>query len=165
MSPSLALSLSQPTYCSAVTLFCGETEGDVVREGVVAEEELELGLRFSGVHVVGALPAHDVAGAFREHGLVAHVVHHFADAVGVDELRVAESGGLYAKEFFNLGGVLLHLGAEFRLVGQGGQGMIIGFGQEFHLAGFRQGLEAGDHFRGEALELLQGAAGNGIGKS
>ena len=41
--------------------------------------------------------------------------------------------------------------------------MIIGFGQEFHLAGFRQGLEAGNHLRAEALELLQGAAGDGIG--
>ena len=41
--------------------------------------------------------------------------------------------------------------------------MIIGLCQEFHLAGGGQGLEALDHIRGEALELLQGAAGDGIG--
>ena len=59
--------------------------------------------------------------------------------------------------------MLEDLVTELRLAGEGGQGAVVGLAQEFHLAGFRQGLETGDHFRSEALELLQGAAGDGIG--
>ena len=39
--------------------------------------------------------------------------------------------------------------------------MIVGLGQEFHASGGGQGPEAVNHFRCKALELVQGAAGNG----
>ena len=140
-----------------------KAEGYIVGQGVVAEQELELGLRFPAVNVIGALPAHDVAGAFREHGLVSQVIDHFADAVGIDELRIAEGNGLDAKQFLNLGSVLANLVTEFTLRSQGGQGVIVRLGQELHLAGGGQGTEAVNHLRGKALELVQGAAGDGIG--
>ena len=59
--------------------------------------------------------------------------------------------------------MLAHLVAELAFAGQGSQGMVVGFGQEFHLAGGGQGTEAVNYLRGKALELVQGAAGDGVG--
>ena len=40
--------------------------------------------------------------------------------------------------------------------------MIIGFCKELHAACCGKGLETVDHFRGKPLELVQGAAGDGV---
>ena len=144
-----------------VPALVGEAEGDVVGQAVVAEQEPELRLGVAGVDEVRALPAHDVAGALGEHRLEAEAVHAFADGVGVDELGVAEGGRRDAEQVLDGLLVLHHLVGELGLGGKGRQGVVIGLAQELHAAGRGQGAEAVNHVRGEALELLQGGAGDG----
>ena len=56
-----------------------------------------------------------------------------------------------------------YLVAELGFGAQRSQGVVIGFGQELDAAGGGQRLEAVENLRAEALELVQGGAGNGIG--
>ena len=139
-----------------------KAECDVVGEGVVAEKEFQAGLGGTRVHKVRALPSHDVACTFCEHGLVAHLIHKFTDGVVINELRIAESGGLYAEEFLDLGGVLCHLLLELGVRAKRCKGVIVGFGQKLYAAGGGKGLEAVNYLRSEPLELVQGAAGDGV---
>ena len=100
-----------------------------------------------------------MAGAFREHGLVAEGIDLLADGVAVNELRVAEDRRGHAEEFLDLTAVLDHLVEEFRRGGHRREGMVIGLAEELHATRLRQGAETVDHLRRIALELLQHRTG------
>ena len=57
-------------------------------------------------------------GTFGEHALKAQGCNLSTDIIAVDERRVASYGWLPAKEFFNLGSLLLHIERKSLGVGQ-----------------------------------------------
>ncbi len=146
-----------------VPSFVRETEGDVVAQVEVAQQELQA--RVDGVHIdeVGALPTQNVLGALGQHHPIAHLGHGGADGVGVDELGVAEHGGLDAEQALGQVGVLFDLLLELRHRRERSERMGIGLSQEFHAAGVGERLETVDHLRGIAFELLDGDARDGEG--
>ena len=58
--------------------------------------------------------------------------------------------------------MLCHLLLELGVRSKRCQGVIVGFGQKLHAAGGGKGLERVNHLRSEPLELVQGAAGDGV---
>ena len=138
----------------------GEAEGQVVAELVVAEKELQAGLGLGSVDIIRTLPAHNVAGAFREHSLESEVIDLAGDGVGIDELGVAEGHGSDAEVFLDGLLVLLHLVDELGGGGQGGKRVVVGLAEELHLAGGRKLTEAVQHLGGVAVELLERRAGD-----
>ena len=152
ISPSA--DFSQSTNFSAVSGHSGQPRSEKLQVGI------EVGVR----DVVRALPAHDVAGAFGQHRLESEFGDHRADAVGVDELGVAEGLRRHAEILLHRRLVLEHLVLELLLGGQGRQRVVVGLAEEFHAAGVGQLAEALDHLGGIAVELLQGGAGDGEGQ-
>ena len=138
----------------------GETEGDGIAEGVVAEEEGEGSVQ-SAVGEGGAAVVEEGLPAFGEDGGVAEVGGEGGDGVGVDEFGVAEGGGLDAEEALDHFGMEGDLFGEFRGGVEGGEAVVEGFGEEFDVAGLGEGVEALDDFGGVEFELLHGGAGDG----
>ena len=141
----------------------GEAVGDILRELVVLEQELEFGLRGGGVDVVGRFPAEDVLGAFGDAPLVAHGVDLRGELVGVDQLRVSEHLGCHTEQRLDFLLVEVDLYAEFLGVGQRGQRVVVCLGQEFAFACFGKFAQEVDEFGHILLALLQGHARDGDG--
>ena len=71
----------------------GETEGDVVGQGIVLEQQLQRAASRRTVDEIRTAPAEDMVRALGEHGVIAHVLHRAGQRVVVDELRIAEHAG------------------------------------------------------------------------
>ena len=97
---------------------------------------------------------------FGQQGVVTQIVGHFADAVAVNQLGVAESGRPHAEQLFHRVRVQSHLPFELLFAGERRQRVGVGFGQKFHRAALRQLAETVDHLRRVELELFDGDAGN-----
>ena len=138
----------------------GEAESYVVAEGIIAQEHLEPALVLVVIQIVGTSPAHDVARAFSEHGLEAELVDLLAYAVGIDELRVAESLGRHAEIFLDRLLVPADLVLEFLLGSEGRERMVVGLAEELHLAGIGKFPETLHDLRSIAVELFERGAGN-----
>ena len=154
MSPSA--SRSHPRYFSAVRGHSFHPRSEKRKE-----QELEPGLGRRSIDVIGTLPAHDMACALGEHGLESQVINLACYGVGIDELGVTESDRLHSECVLDVGLVLLHLVREFRRGSQGGEGVVIGLAQEFHLARGRQLAEAVEHLGSVAVELFESRTGDG----
>ena len=137
----------------------GETAGDIVGELVVLQQEFELRSGGCAVDIVGRLPSEDVLCTFGDAPLEAHSQNLRGNFIGVNQLGVAEYLRCLAEEFLDFVGMELHLHAEFFRVGQRSQGVVVGFGQEFHLAGGGEFLQKVKEFGYILLDLLQGHAG------
>ena len=92
-----------------------ETEGDVVRQLVVAQQHVQFLIQCVGIDVVGRFPAQHVFGAFGQDGLEPHLGDRFADLVGVDQLRVSEGRGFHPELLAHEGRMEFHLLLEILL--------------------------------------------------
>ena len=135
-----------------------ETERNVVRELVVAQQQAQFLIDGVGIDVVRRFPAQHVLGAFGQHRAEAHVGDHGADLVGVDQLGVAEGGGLHAELLLDHRRMELHLFGEILFRRQRRQRMGVGFGQKLDASRGGQLLERVEHLRREGAELLDGDA-------
>ena len=139
----------------------GEAEGDIVGKAVVLEQQAQGPASRRPVDEVGAAPAQHMVGAFRQDGLVAHLLDGAGQGVVVDELGIAERCGPYPKKFLDAVVVQTDLLPELVRRVEEGQGMVVGLGKQFHTAGGHQFTVALDDFRGIGLELVQRRAGDG----
>lgn len=134
----------------------GEAGGDVVGEAVVFEEEFGFGGVGGAVDEVGGAEAEDVVGTFGEEAVVAHVADEVGEVVVVDEFGVAEDARFLAEELFDFGAVEFDLGAEFVAGVEEGEGVVVGFVEEFDVAGVGELFEVFDDFWGVFFELFEG---------
>ena len=133
----------------------GKTESDVITEGIIPEQELEVLLKRIRVDVIRVLPSEDMTGAFGQHGLEPKVIDLPSNGIGINHLSVPESFRGHSEMVLDGLYMLLHLMLEFALVGKGCQGMVICFREELNASGSCQFLEGVDHFRLVPVELLQ----------
>ena len=86
-----------------------ESESDIVRQFVIAQQQPQLLVDRVGVHIVGRLPAEHVTGSLGQHRAETHLRHGGADLIGIDELRIAESRRAQAELLVDHRAMELHL--------------------------------------------------------
>ena len=137
-----------------------EAVRDVVRQLVVLQQYLEVGSRGCAIYIVGRLPAEDVLGTLGDDTLVSHGEDLGCQIVAIDQLGVAEHLGLLTEELLDL--LVVHLDLTCKLVGIGQRGQRVGIGLGEELDATRGGefLEEVDELGHIHLELLEGGAGD-----
>lgn len=78
----------------------GETERDVVRELVIAQQQPQALVERIGINIAGRLPSQYVSGSLGQHGLETHLGHIGADPVGIDQFGIAKGGRRNAELLF-----------------------------------------------------------------
>ena len=107
------------------------------------------------VYVVRTLPTQHMLGTLGQHTLEAHAGHYGTDLIVVDQARVTEHLGGFAKHLFHLVALAHHFFLEAIFVGQRRQAMGIRFCQEFAAAGVVQLMQEVQNGRSINLQLFQ----------
>lgn len=123
----------------------GETERDVVRELVIAQQQPQALVERIGINIAGRLPSQYVSGSLGQHGLETHLGHIGADPVGIDQFGIAKGGRRNAELLFHQFGMERNLLHEILLRRKRSQRMGVSFGQELHAARPGQAAERIEH--------------------
>jgi len=139
----------------------GESEGDVVAEAVVLQEQLEFRHARGPVDIVGAAIAQDVVRSFGEDRLeAADPGDRLGHLVVVDQFGVSEDLRRLAEQVADQLPVRNDLTDELVRGEQEAQAVVVRLAQELDAAGGRQVLETGQDLRRVLGELLQHRSGD-----
>ncbi len=131
-----------------------EAEGDVVAERVGLEQDREVRRRAHRHHLARRASSQDAVDAFGDDAREAALLQVRREALGEDELGVAEHARAYPEELLHPGAVEVDLPIEFLAIEEEREAVVRGLREQLDASGLHQRLERLQHFGSPALELL-----------